>query len=143
MTAVTEPDLSPQMLQRYANLTARARGLRRRGRPSEPGRVLYLAGGVLFSLGLSLVVLGYIGVSQTIYVFEQLPYLVSGGILGGCLVVAGCFSFFAFWLTRIHSELQTSRATNQLTVDSLQNLERLLAQLVEVSVTTPRRKKAS
>lgn len=134
-------DLSPHMEQRYARLTDQAGRLRGRRSSGEPGRVLYLAGGVLVSLGLSLVVLGYIGVSHTIYVFEQLPYLVSGGILGGCLVIAGCFSFFAFWLTRIHTELQTQRATSQLTVDSLQHVERLLGQLLEVQ--SPQRKKAS
>lgn len=134
-------DLSPHMEQRYARLTERAGQLRGRRGPAAPGRVLYVAGGLLVSLGLSLVVLGYIGVSRTIYVFEQMPYLVSGGILGGCLVIAGCFSFFAFWLTRIHAELQAHRTTSQLSVDSLQNVERLLGQLLEVQ--SPQRKKAS
>jgi hypothetical protein len=132
--------LSPEMVQRYGRLTARATSLR--GRTSgDRSRLLLLVGGVSVSLGLSLVVLGYIGVSRTIYVFEQLPYVVSGGILGGCLVIAGGFSYFAFWLTRIHAELTTSRANSQRTVDALQNVERLLEQLVELQ--TPARKKAS
>ncbi len=136
-------ELSPEMEQRYTRLTASASRLRGRRPSADPGRLLYLAGGALVSLGLSLVVLGYVGVSRTIYVFEQLPFLVSGGILGSCLVIAGCFSFFAFWLTRIHAELQTQRATTQLTVDSLQHVERLLGQLVDAATKTPERKKAS
>jgi hypothetical protein len=133
-------ELSPEMARRYGRLTDRATSLR--GRTStDRSRLLFVIGGLAMSLGLSLVVLGYIGASRTIYVFEQIPYLVSGGILGGCLVVAGGFSYFAFWLTRIHNELTTSRANSQRTVDALQNVERLLEQLIEVQ--TPGRKKAS
>lgn len=143
MTTMAEPDLSPQMLQRYADLTARAQGMGRRARLGEPGKALYVAGGVLVSLGLSLVVLGYVGVSRTVYVFEQLPYLASGGIFGGCLVIAGCFSYFAFWLTRIHSELQATRATNQRAVESLNHVEELLGQLVAATSTPPRRRKVT
>lgn len=133
-------DLSPEMTRRYGRLTERATSLRGRT-AKDRSRVLLLVGGIATSLGLSLVVLGYVGVSHTIYVFEQIPYLVSGGILGGCLVIAGGFSYFAFWLTRIHAELTTSRANGQRTVDALQNVERLLEQLVEIQ--TPARKKAS
>lgn len=133
-------ELSPEMVRRYGRLTARASSLRGRT-AKDRSRLLFVLGGLAMSLGLSLVVLGYVGASRTIYVFEQIPYLVSGGILGGCLVVVGGFSYFAFWLTRIHTELTMSRANSQRTVDALENVERLLEQLVEHQA--PGRKKAS
>ena len=78
------------------------------------------------SLGFLLVVLGWLGASHTIYVFEQIPYLISGGLLGGCLVVAGMVTYFASWMTRVHN--QGRRAA-----ESLERMEDLLRTLVERS----------
>ena len=41
-----------------------------------------LAAGGLAALGLLTLLLGYFGVSGTVYPAEQLPYMISGGILG-------------------------------------------------------------
>ena len=105
-------ELSADMVGRYATLTERATKLR--GRTSQDrSKALFVVGGAAVSLGLALVLLGYLGASHTIYVFEQIPYLISGGILGGALVVAGGFCYFGFWLTRIHGELSRNRASNE------------------------------
>jgi len=47
-----------------------------------------LAAGLALA-GLAALALGWLGVSATTYVTEQLPYLVSGGLLGLFLVLAG------------------------------------------------------
>lgn len=39
--------------------------------------------------GLVAVVIGWVAVSDTILTFEQIPYLMSGGLVGVCLVVLG------------------------------------------------------
>jgi hypothetical protein len=44
---------------------------------------------MLVSGGLAAIVLGYLGVAGTLHVGLQLPYLVSGGLLGLALVVLG------------------------------------------------------
>jgi hypothetical protein len=49
-------------------------------------------------------------------VFEQIPYMVSGGLFGLVLVVAGGFCYFGYFLARI---LTTSREM----LDSLLRLE--------------------
>jgi Na+/melibiose symporter-like transporter len=116
-------ELSADMVGRYESLTARAQRLRGRT-ASDRSRALFIAGGVALSLGFSLVILGYLGASHTIYVFEQIPYLISGGILGGALVIAGGFCYFAFWLTRLHAEMAQTRASNE-------RIEVLLQTLVE------------
>ena len=118
-------ELSADMAGRYSHLTERATKLR--GRTStDRSKALFVVGGAAVSLGLAMVVMGYLGASHTIYVFEQIPYLISGGILGGCLVVAGGYCYFAFWLTRIFGELASTRASNE-------RIEALLTTLVEKS----------
>ena len=118
-------ELSAEIAGRYQHLTERATRLRGRTAPDR-SKALFVVGGAAVSLGLAMVVLGYLGASHTIYVFEQIPYLISGGILGGCLVIAGGFSYFAFWLTRLHEEMSQTRASNQ-------RIEVLLQQLVDKS----------
>jgi len=91
-------------------------------------RLLLVVGAVTAVLGLLLVALGWLGASHTIYVFEQLPYLISGGIFGGCLVVTGGLAYFAYWITKVHQ--QSRRAA-----DSLERMEELMRQLVERSAS--------
>jgi hypothetical protein len=142
MTTITgsTPDLSPDMVSRYQHLSVQALKLRGR-RSGDRSSLLFVVGGAAVSLGLVLVVLGYVGASHTIYVFEQIPYLISGGILGGCLVIAGSFSYFAFWLTKVHAEIAGARATGERAAASLEHVEQLLARLIDVQ--TPARRKAS
>lgn len=120
-------ELSPDLLVRYEGLTRRAEGLRPSRRPSGPA-LLLVVGSVLTSLGLLLVVLGWLGASHTILVFEQIPYLISGGIFGGCLVVAGSLTYFAYWVTKVNE--QSRRAA-----ESLERMEDLMRQLVERSTS--------
>jgi Na+/melibiose symporter-like transporter len=118
-------ELSADMAGRYQHLTERATRLR--GKTStDRSKALFLVGGASVSLGLAMVLLGYLGASHTIYVFEQIPYLISGGILGGCLVIFGGFCYFAFWLTRPHAEMAGTRASNE-------RIEQLLTTLLEKS----------
>lgn len=45
--------------------------------------------------GLVALLVGWIAVTDTILTFEQIPYLMSGGLLGVCLVVLGA----TLWLS--------------------------------------------
>ena len=67
-------------------------------------RILLILGGILAPLGLLAIVLGYLGASDSAYDFEQIPYLISGGLLGLGLVFIGCFFYFAHWLTQLVKE---------------------------------------
>ena len=120
-------ELSPELVQRYESLTERARGLRVARRPSGP-TLLLVIGSVATSLGLLLVVLGWLGASHTILVFEQIPYLISGGIFGGCLVVVGTLTYFAYWITKANE--QSKRAA-----DSLERMEELMRELISRSAS--------
>jgi hypothetical protein len=67
-------------------------------------RILLVLGGILAPLGVAVVLLGWWGASNTGYEFEQIPYLISGGLLGLGLVFIGCFFYFAHWLTQLVKE---------------------------------------
>ncbi|MFN2538628.1 MAG: hypothetical protein ABR549_10840 [Mycobacteriales bacterium] len=69
-----------------------------------------LIGSVLAPLGLVLIGLGWLGASRTPLVQEQLPYLISGGLLGLALVVLGGFLYFAHWQTEVLREVRAQTA---------------------------------
>jgi len=75
-------------------------------------------------VGVVLILFGWYGASGTRDVSEQVPYIVSGGLLGLALVIIGAglvmrFSvarLFRFWLARLLAEhhLQTDRLVDAL-----------------------------
>lgn len=121
MTTVAPPvDIAAAV--RQERLAEQVGGLRvRRGLPSD--RWMLLVGGLLLPLGVVLVLLGWWGASHTVFVFEQVPYLLSGGVLGLALVITGGFIYFAYWLTLMVRESRLGRA--ELTA-ALARVERLL-----------------
>lgn len=84
-------------------------------------QIMALVGGFLMPLGLAVIGFGWYGTAHTGYVFEQIPYLVSGGLFGLGLTFTGALIFFSSWLARI---AQLQREQNDLT-------RRLLDELAE------------
>ncbi len=99
-------------LDRLTGAVTRIRG----GRSMEPDRMQLIAGGVLVLLGIVAIVIGWYGTAHTAYGFEQMPYVVSGGLLGVALVFLGGFVYFAYWVTRLvrESREQAQRAADLL-----------------------------
>ena len=113
-------------LIRQERLATRVRGLRlRRGSLATRDRWMLIIGGTLVPLGAVLILLGWVGASRTPLVFEQLPYLISGGVLGLALVFTGGFVYFAYWMTLLVRE---NRSTRQDLVAVLVRMEQLLEQ---------------
>jgi hypothetical protein len=52
-------------------------------------------------LGVILVIIGWYGAAHTSRLFEEIPYLISGGLLGIVLATIGAALYFGYWLTRI------------------------------------------
>ena len=72
-------DASVRQQRLAANLSA----LRiRRGGLFEGDRWMLVVGGTMVPLGIVFVLLGWFGASRSVLVFEQIPYLISGGVLG-------------------------------------------------------------
>ena len=85
---------------------------------------LMILGGVLAPLGLVAVLLGWFGASHTPHSFEQVPYLISGGLLGLGLVFLGGFLYFTHWVTVLVRE---GREQADRTTETLERIASLLA----------------
>jgi hypothetical protein len=82
------------------------------------------------SLGLIVVLLGWWGAAHSLYVFEQLPYLISGGLLGVGLIFLGAFFYFAHWMTQLVKE---HRAQSGALLEAIQRLQDQLMQQPDVA----------
>jgi hypothetical protein len=73
---------------------------------------LAIASAVMLPLGLALIVLGWYGAAHSSYLFEQVPYLISGGLLGLGLAVVGGLVYFGSWMAR--GAAQQQRQTEEV-----------------------------
>lgn len=63
----------------------------------RPDFLLWLSA-TLMLLGLAAILLGWAGASRSILMEEQLPYLISGGLLGLALSFIGAITLLAQWV---------------------------------------------
>jgi hypothetical protein len=107
--------LAASQEEREARLTAGADDLANRSRVSilrHPQFLLWLSV-TLMTLGLAFILLGWAGASRSIVVEEQVPYLISGGVLGLALALIGAVTLFAQWLTTLIREEREREAARQ------------------------------
>ena len=124
---VTESAEEPGTERHQRLVTGVARLRSRAARPGDRDRYLLIGGGLLVPLGLLLVVLGWVGASQTVLLFEQLPYIASGGLLGLALVIAGGFVYWSYWLTVL---IREGRADRTALTAGLSRMEDLLERVL-------------
>jgi hypothetical protein len=89
-------------------------------------RTLLVAGGILAPVGILVIIIGWWGAAHSPFLFQQVPYLISGGLLGLALVILGSFLYFGYWLTQVVKE-QRRQAT--AVVEAIERLERVAAGL--------------
>jgi hypothetical protein len=65
-----------------------------------------VAAWVAIGLGALLLLLGWLGVSDTVYPAEQLPFIISGGVGGACLIGIGAMLWLSADLRDEWTELQ-------------------------------------
>jgi hypothetical protein len=112
-----------QQDQRNERLSAALARVRARGGiPIE--RWLAIAGALLVAVGIPFIILGWYGAAHTPYTFEQIPYMISGGLLGLALTILGGLFYFAFWMTR---QVQETHRTAEQTQQVFRRLEELAA----------------
>lgn len=109
---------SPDADPRLDRFSAAIVGISRRAQSAEFVRLLVLPASLLICLGFAAIVAGWWGVAHQYLPYAQLPYLVSGGLLGLALVaLGGMLLSVAVW------SLMLQRAGQVL----LERMERLLA----------------
>jgi len=74
---------------------------------------------IMLPLGAALVLLGWWGAAHTGFVFEQIPYLISGGLLGGGLLAAGGLLYVGSWMSKL---ADVQREEGEKTRDMLSGL---------------------
>lgn len=97
--AAVDPDAADRRSQRLlgglADLSTR---IRTGGIDGE--RLLFVLGAVAAPLGMLLIGIGWYGSAGSGLVFEQIPYVVSGGFAGLGFVFIGCTLYACWWITR-------------------------------------------
>jgi hypothetical protein len=102
--------------------------------------VLFAAGAVLMPLGIIAILLGWYGVAHTKYQYNQLPYVVSGGLLGLGLVFLGGFLYFGAWLAKVANEQRESArqmADTILVLADLVSRQSGMAAVAETTIADP------
>jgi len=116
----------PTRLQRLATLVERAR-------PGRAGRnvrkTLQTVGMLVIAFGFVCILLGWFGAAHSPYLYEEVPYLISGGLLGVALVIAGGVLVRSAWTLRT---IEEDRRNALAIVRSVDRLERILRSLDEV-----------
>ena len=99
-------------------------------------RWMLIPGSILVFLGFVAMVLGWVGAARTAREIEQIPYLISGGVIGLALVLLGGLLLVStFWvavLRKLHAEAE-ARGTQ---VDDIAALHARIAEL-EAARPTP------
>lgn len=100
--------------------------------PADANERWFLLGGiVLMVLGFVVIFGGWYGASGEVIVANQIPYIISGGLLGVAFLIAGGALFvryslsryLRFWLIRVIYE---ERAQTDRVADSMDRIETLL-----------------
>ena len=107
-------------LQRLATVVESAR----RGRTDRNVRkILQILGMLAIAFGFVCIVLGWYGASHSPYLFQEVPYLISGGLLGIALIFGGGILIQSAWSLR---KIEEDRRNALAIVRSVDRLERLL-----------------
>ena len=120
----------PTRLQRLAAVVDRAR-------PGRNGRNvrkwMETIGMVLIVFGFVCIVLGWYGAAHSPYLYQEVPYLISGGLLGVALVIGGGVFVHCAWNMR---QVEEDRRNALAIVRSVDRLERILRGLDEARQRT-------
>lgn len=83
--------------------------------------ILFVVGAVLLPAGLVVITLGWYGAARTPHLYDQMTYLISGGLLGLALVFVGGMLFFGSWIANLST---SARQRNRRLTDHMNRLQR-------------------
>lgn len=124
-------DLKPDASARLEEFQSEVERLRIRGSSPSAEQRFLLIGSLLMPVGIVLVLIGWWGASGTSDQADQMPFLISGGILGLAVTFAGAALFLRYslgrylryWLLRLIYE---ERISTDRSVEALDRIADLL-----------------
>lgn len=108
--------------ERDRRLARAISSLRTRTAATDAARVLLIVGSIAAPLGLVMIFLGWWGASHTPNLYEQIPYSISGGMLGLGFVFAGGFAYFAYWMTQLVHATRRDTAETRAVLERIEDL---------------------
>ena len=130
---VSSSDGSPSASDRVEEFLAGVYALQIPSQTERRERRLFWSGVVIAIAGFAVIGMGWWGASGTKYVYQEIPYVISGGIFGASLVIVGAALFarysaarlLRFWLARLvaDQQVQTDRVVDAITAlaESIKN----------------------
>lgn len=114
---------STPVQSRLARLASAVGGTRRGRSDRNVRKILQVLGMVAIAMGFVCIILGWYGSSHSPYLYEEIPYLISGGLLGVGLVFGGGILIHSAWSLR---KIEEDRRNALAIVRSVDRLERIL-----------------
>jgi hypothetical protein len=95
---------------RRARFREAVSGLSTRSTSNDLVRWMLVPGSIAVLLGFSVMLLGWVGAARTAREIEQIPYLISGGLIGLALVVLGGLLLVSTFWVAVLRKLDDERA---------------------------------
>ncbi len=111
---------------RLSRLAAVVDTARRKGAGRNVRKWLEMIGMALIVLGFVCILLGWYGAAHSAYQYQEIPYLISGGLLGVALVIGGGILVHSAWNMR---KIEEDRRNALAIVRSVDHLERIMRDL--------------
>lgn len=112
----TDPTTELRVDARRARFREAVGGLATRARSGDLLKTLVLPAALMVTAGFALMLLGWWGAAHTHRQIEQIPYLISGGLVGlGLVVVGGLLLATTMWLAslqRMHAQAEARNRAN-------------------------------
>jgi hypothetical protein len=89
-------------------------------------KIMQLLGMLIIAFGFVCILLGWYGAAHSVYQYEELSYVISGGLLGVALVIGGGVLVLCAWSLR---GVEESRRNALAIVRSVDRLERVLREV--------------
>jgi hypothetical protein len=109
------------MSERRARFRAAVLRLSERARTTELLKMLLLPGAFFAIAGFVFMFLGWYGAARTPRAIEQMPYLLSGGLIGlGMVFVGGLLLASAFWMGMLQKFSEEADARTERRIAELE-----------------------
>jgi hypothetical protein len=128
---VTEPDDdggATPVPSRLARLASVVDGARRGRSDRDVRKIMQVLGMLAIGFGFVGIVASWYGAAHSPYLYQEIPYVISGGLLGLALVIGGGVLVRCAWSLR---QVEEDRRNALAIVRSVDRLERILSTLAD------------